>query len=69
MTPVESHASAVSLLESAEWRYIKAIIVFPVNQNVLNVWGHDYLLLLLCLLYLWFVLQFPVFVCGLTGKR
>ena len=33
----------MSLLESGEWRYIKAIIVITINQNVLNVWGRDYL--------------------------
>ena len=29
VTPVDSHASAVSLLESEDWRYIKAI-----NNNI-----------------------------------
>ena len=30
---LESHASALSLLESGEWRYIKAIIVIIINNN------------------------------------
>ena len=30
VTHVESHASAVSLLESGEWRYIKAVIIITV---------------------------------------
>ena len=53
VTHVESHASAMSLLESREQRYIKAIIIIIINQCWLItthlstlvrkvLWLHDY---------------------------